>query len=138
MNDESGPRIESIGAVTLAVSDMARSVAFYCRLGFELRSGGEHASFASFRVGSGFLNLGLATNDAGLRARWGRVIFYVSDVDAMYERVVGLGLAPDFPPRVAPWGERFFHLPDPDGHELSFARPLGVRAAGVSSTRGRV
>ena len=138
MNDESGPRIESISAVTLAVNDMARSVAFYCSLGFELRSGGEHASFASFRVGSGFLNLGLATNDGGLRGRWGRVIFYVSDVDALYKRVVGLGLAPDFPPRVAPWGERFFHLPDPDGHELSFARPLGVLAAGVSGTRGSV
>jgi uncharacterized glyoxalase superfamily protein PhnB len=27
-------------------------------------------------------------------------------------------------PRDAEWGERFFHLVDPDGHELSFARPL--------------
>src|SRR5438128_550362 len=27
-------------------------------------------------------------------------------------------------PRDAEWGERFFHLADPDGHELSFARPL--------------
>jgi hypothetical protein len=26
--------------------------------------------------------------------------------------------------RDAEWGERFFHLVDPDGHELSFARPL--------------
>ena len=138
MNDEPGPRIESISALTLAVSEMARSVAFYCRLGFELRSGGEHASFASFRIGSGFLNLALSTNDIGLRGGWGRAIFYVSDVDAMYARVIGLGLAPDFPPRVASWGERYFHLPDPDGHELSFARPLGVRTAEVSGTRRRV
>jgi hypothetical protein len=27
-------------------------------------------------------------------------------------------------PRDAEWGERFFHMDDPDGHELSFARPL--------------
>src|ERR1700737_4496053 len=27
-------------------------------------------------------------------------------------------------PHDAEWGERFFHLIDPDGHELSFARPL--------------
>jgi len=27
-------------------------------------------------------------------------------------------------PRDAAWGERFFHLTDPDGHELSFAWPL--------------
>ena len=138
MNDEPGPKIESLSAVTLAVSDMARSVAFYCRLGFELSSGGEHASFASFRTGSGFLNLGLSTNDAVFRGRWGRVIFYVSNVDAMYQRAVGLDLSPDFPPRVAPWGERYFHLSDPDGHELSFARPLGVRTAEGSGTKERV
>jgi uncharacterized glyoxalase superfamily protein PhnB len=28
-------------------------------------------------------------------------------------------------PSDAPWGERYFHVTDPDGHELSFARPLG-------------
>ncbi len=27
-------------------------------------------------------------------------------------------------PRDAEWSERFFHTDDPDGHELSFARPL--------------
>jgi catechol 2,3-dioxygenase-like lactoylglutathione lyase family enzyme len=124
--NEASPRIESISAVTLAVSDIARSVAFYRRLGFELHAGGERASFTSFRAGSGSLNLALSTDDADLRGGWGRVIFYVSDVDAMYARVIGLGLAPAFPPRDAPWGERYFHLSDPDGHELSFASPLGV------------
>jgi len=27
-------------------------------------------------------------------------------------------------PADAPWGERYFHILDPDGHELSFARRL--------------
>jgi hypothetical protein len=27
----------------------------------------------------------------------------------------------------APWGERYFHIQDRDGHELSFARPLARR-----------
>ena len=27
-------------------------------------------------------------------------------------------------PRDASWGERYFHMSDPDGHELSFARPI--------------
>jgi hypothetical protein len=31
------------------------------------------------------------------------------------------GYRPDTAPRDAEWGERFFHLTDPDGHELSFA-----------------
>jgi len=29
-------------------------------------------------------------------------------------------------PKDAPWGERFFHVTDPDGHEISFAEPLPV------------
>ena len=52
------------------------------------------------------------------------MIFHVSDVDAFFSRAVAAGLKPDTTPADAPWGERFFHLPDPDGHELSFARPL--------------
>jgi uncharacterized glyoxalase superfamily protein PhnB len=27
-------------------------------------------------------------------------------------------------PHDAEWGERYFHVTDPDGHELSFAWPL--------------
>jgi predicted enzyme related to lactoylglutathione lyase len=55
---------------------------------------------------------------------WGRVIFYVADVDAVYERALAAGCQPTTAPRDAEWGERFFRLIDPDGHELSFARPL--------------
>ena len=55
---------------------------------------------------------------------WGRVIFYHSDVDALHARVVAAGYRPDTAPGDAEWGERFFHLTDPDGHELSFAWPL--------------
>jgi uncharacterized glyoxalase superfamily protein PhnB len=28
------------------------------------------------------------------------------------------------PPRDGSWGERYFHIKDPDGHELSFAELL--------------
>src|SRR5438094_9365715 len=37
------------------------------------------------------------------------------------------------PPRDAEWGERFFHVTDPDGHELSFAWPQtgSMTAAGA-------
>jgi uncharacterized glyoxalase superfamily protein PhnB len=54
----------------------------------------------------------------------GRAIFRVSDVDALYVNGVEKGYRPDTTPRDAEWGERFFHLTDPDGHELSFARLL--------------
>jgi catechol 2,3-dioxygenase-like lactoylglutathione lyase family enzyme len=94
------PRFASISAVTLATHDMKRAVHFYRALGFELASGGETAGFTSFAVGAGYLNLIVAPREA--RAA---------------------GLAPEAP-RDAEWGERYFHLTDPDGHELSFARPI--------------
>ena len=115
--------IEAISAITLATHDMARAVRFYRALGFVLRYGGDGASFSSFEAGSGYLNLTVASPERRW-AWWGRVIFYVSDVDAFYDRAVDQGLRPAAPPRDAEWGERFFHLTDPDGHELSFARPL--------------
>lgn len=116
------PTIRSLSAVTLATRDMGRAVAFYRALGFELSYGGPEAAFSSFAVGSGHLNLILDRERAW--SWWGRVIFHIEDVDALYRRARELGLSPEAPPRDAPWGERYFHLVDPDGHELSFAVPL--------------
>jgi catechol 2,3-dioxygenase-like lactoylglutathione lyase family enzyme len=115
--------IESISAITLATHDMARAVGFYAMLGFDLIHGGADAAFTSFSAGTGYLNL-VAQPVHRRWAWWGRVIFYVTDVDALYAHVVASGHRPDTAPRDAAWGERFFHLTDPDGHELSFARPV--------------
>jgi len=115
--------IEGISAVTLGTHEMPRAVRFYRALGFAVLHGGEGASFTSFRAGTSYLNL--IVQPAERRwSWWGRVIFYVTDVDALYERALAAGFLPATVPRDAEWGERFFHLIDPDGHELSFARPL--------------
>ena len=102
---------------------MGRAVRFYRVLGFELQFGGEQAAFTSFRVGSGYLNLTAAPPDRRW-SWWGRVVFHVDDVDGLHARARAQGLTPAAAPRDAEWGERYFHLMDPDGHELSFARPL--------------
>ena len=119
---DEGP-IECISAVTLEVADMARAVDFYGSVGFALLYGGAGADFTSFRAGSGYLNLQLRVGRRPAPV-WGRVIFWVDDVDEMYQRAITAGFAPEAPPADAPWGERYFHIRDPDGHELSFARPL--------------
>ena len=111
-----------INAVTLVTADMATSCAFYAALGFEPIVGGDDAPFTTYRVGEGFLNVQLDPAHAPVPAIWGRVIFFVTDVDRMYERAVAHGSVPEMPPSDAPWGERYFHLRDPDGHELSFAK----------------
>lgn len=115
--------IESISAVTLETADMARATRFYDALGFVLRYGGPDASFTSYHVGPGYLNLELKPNFTSASG-WGRTIFYVSNVDAIYERTLSAGLTPATSPRDASWGERFFHISDPDGHEMSFAKLL--------------
>ena len=123
MGDGTGP-IERISAVTLVTADMERSCAFYSALGFDLRYGGDGAAFTSYRVGSGFLNLQLDDAEPRGSAGWGRVILWVEDVDAMHDRAVAGGYRPETVPADAPWGERYFHVRDPDGHEVSIARLL--------------
>ena len=115
--------VEKISAVTFRVSNMKVSVQFYRDvLGMELLYGGEGATFTSLQArdaDSAILNL-----EQGERVNgWGRLIFHVADVDALWRRFDELGFEPE-KPRNASWGERYFHMPDPDGHELSFARPL--------------
>lgn len=120
-------RVEAINAVTLATRQMAASVAFYERLGFRVVYGGSDADFTSFRVGPGYLNVQRSDEWTAPAVVWGRLIFHVDDVDAMYRRTVVAGLSPATEPADALWRERFFHIRDPDGHELSFARPLPGR-----------
>jgi len=115
----------SINAVTLVTHDMAASVAFYEALGLGLAFGGPAAPFSSLRIGSvDFLNLQL--DEAWVRpARvWGRTIIWVDDVDAVHQRLLDHDIVPEAEPADAPWGERFFHVRDPAGHEVSIARPL--------------
>jgi hypothetical protein len=49
--------IQHISAVTFAVRDMARSIEFYKKLGFELLYGSDRAGFSSLKAGEAFVNL---------------------------------------------------------------------------------
>ena len=116
--------IESLSAITLATADMAAAVRFYSAVGFRCVIGGADASFTTFRAGSSFLNLQLDRDHAPIARIWGRAIFWVADVDAAYAALGAVGYGAESEPTNAPWGERYFHVHDPDGHEISFARPL--------------
>jgi catechol 2,3-dioxygenase-like lactoylglutathione lyase family enzyme len=116
-------RVEKISAVTLRVADMQRSVRFYRDvLGMQLVYGGEDTYFSSLRATDAeypILNL----EQGHSVSAWGRVIFYVADVDAFWRYLKERGFDPERP-QDASWGERYFHMCDQDGHELSFAHPL--------------
>ena len=115
--------IENVSAITLKVAHMEDSVSFYQGvLGLEVIYGGAKTAFTSLRIPDAefpFINLQLGRS----MRDWGRIIFHVSDVDAFCEHLQQKGFNPESPQNAC-WGERYFHVHDPDGHELSFARPL--------------
>lgn len=111
-----------VDAVTLAVRDMARSVAFYEALGLRIDFGGAGEAFTTLKDGGATVNL-LLDERRDPAAFWGRYILHHEDVDCAHERAVRAGLSPREAPFDAPWGERCFHIVDPDGHELAIATP---------------
>lgn len=116
---------QSINAVTLVTADMAASVAFYEALGLALGFGGADAPFSTLRIGStDFLNLQLDPGWVRPARVWGRFILWVDDVDAVHRRLLDHGIRPEGEPSDAPWGERYFHVLDPAGHEVSIARRI--------------
>jgi catechol 2,3-dioxygenase-like lactoylglutathione lyase family enzyme len=116
--------IRQISAITLAVRDMTTAVEFYEKLDMKISYGGRDSFFTTFRAGDSAINLILAP--ARQQDWWGRLIIRVDDVDKVHQHVKKAGLDPE-EPRDAAWGERFFHVWDPDGHEISFAELLPSR-----------
>ena len=124
-------KVSKISAVTLLVSDMKRSVNFYSKIpNFKIVYGGSEAQFTSFLIDDtvkSYLNLKLNETHS---TDFGRIIFYTDDVDDLFtcmqddKTVSELGKF-ESKPQDAIWGERFFHMLDPDGYKLSFATPLG-------------
>ena len=125
-------KVTKISAITLRISDMKKSVDFYSKIpNFKIVYGGSDSQFTSFLiddVSKSYLNLRI--NEVAAEAtHWSRIIFYVDDVDELFdymendETISRLGNLESKPVDAA-WGERFFHVLDPDGYKLSFATPI--------------
>jgi catechol 2,3-dioxygenase-like lactoylglutathione lyase family enzyme len=119
--DRDGWSIDQISAVTVAVLEMAESVAFYEKLGLEVSYGGPDAPFTTMRAGQSVINLRQVPTRAG--NPWDRIILRVRGVDALYRHFVEKGLRPTAT-RNAEWGERYFEVSDPQGVVISFAEVL--------------
>ena len=50
--------------------------------------------------------------------------FRVSDADAEYNRICGLGIEIKEPPKDLPWGYRYFNIKDPDGNGIDIVAAL--------------
>ena len=124
-------KVTKISAVTLPISDMKKSVEFYSKIpNFKVVYGGSDYQFTSFLIddaAKSYLNLKL--NETRL-PNFGRIIFYVDDVDELFaymenDEIISVLGKLESKPEDAVWGERFFHMLDPDGYKLSFATPIG-------------
>ncbi|MDQ3851428.1 MAG: VOC family protein [Thermoproteota archaeon] len=128
---------------------MEKSCSLYSKIpGFRLTYGGKPSdSFTTFEIGEGskatYLNLEGIEEDEGSsdfskipnlgRARgsedFGRVIFHTENVGELYsymrqDEYISKSIVFENEPANAPWGERFFHIREPNGYQLSFAQPL--------------
>jgi catechol 2,3-dioxygenase-like lactoylglutathione lyase family enzyme len=139
-------KVYKISAVTLIIKNMERSCNFYSRIpGFKLVYGGSgNDTFTSYEIGTDtlkmYLNLELlvhnsynhTTNDKRRRKHFGRIIFHTEDVDKLYwylkgdEKISNM-ISFENVPADAPWGERYFHVRDPDGYQLSFAKTINEK-----------
>jgi catechol 2,3-dioxygenase-like lactoylglutathione lyase family enzyme len=127
-------KVYRISAITLKVKDMERSCSLYSKIpGFKLTYGGEPSDpFTTFEIGEGckttYLNLERIGEMRGSED-FGRVIFHTEDVDKLYsymkrDEYISKYIMFENEPTNAPWRERFFHIREPNGYQLSFAKPF--------------
>jgi catechol 2,3-dioxygenase-like lactoylglutathione lyase family enzyme len=139
--------VYGISAVTLFVKSMKKSCDFYSQIpGFRLVYGGSTDAFTSFELyrGDTLLNLQEQSNSNEVQKRatdFGRIIFHTNNVDRLYQHLrdnaaLSKLVFYENDPVDAPWGERFFHLRDPDDYQLSFAQPI-KNTKGSTLKRGR-
>ena len=119
--------VRGIDNIGICASDLARSAAFYEKLGFSeayrndrgvmMSSEGVHLFLFVTRkpnppsVGR---ELGLFRNPPGID----HISFTVTDIDALYAKLCADGVKFDGPPEDQSWGARMVGLMDPDGNNL--------------------
>ena len=127
------PKLDAFGIV---VSDMARSVAFYRRLGLEFPEGAENEGHVEAELGGGVRYM-IDTEDV-MRAfdpEWqrpteGHLVGGAfrcdspADVDSVYAELLEAGGTPYKEPWDAFWGQRYAQLRDPDGTVIDLYAPL--------------
>src|SRR5215210_4054866 len=144
-------KVYRVSAITLKVKDMEKSSSLYSKIpGFRLTYGGKPSDhFTTFEIGEGgnakiYLNLELIEDNEGRpddfskilnlgKTRdcedFGRIIFYTENVDRLYsymkqDEYISKHIVIENEPTHASWGERFFHIREPNGYQLSFAQAL--------------
>jgi uncharacterized glyoxalase superfamily protein PhnB len=127
------PQLDAFGIV---VGDMARSLAFYRKLGLEFPDGAETEGHVEAQV-SGGMRYMLDTEDVmrsfdpdWQRPTGGHAVggaFHCDspeEVDRVYAELLAAGGSPHKEPWDAFWGQRYAQIKDPDGTVVDLYAPL--------------
>jgi len=127
------PKLDAFGIV---VSDMARSLAFYRKLGLEFPDGAESEGHVEAELGGGVRYM-LDTEDVirSFDSEWQRPsdahlvggafrCETPEEVDAVYAELLEAGGSVYKEPWDAFWGQRYAQLRDPDGTVVDLYAPL--------------
>ncbi len=102
----------SMEGLTLRVTDIERSLAFYKMIPGVEEIVHRHGEFALLAVGKGMVGL--------LKYGATYVEFGTADVDGLYLHLQEVGFPVEGAPSQKPWGAYTFTVHDPDGHVLEF------------------
>jgi uncharacterized glyoxalase superfamily protein PhnB len=131
------PRLEAFSVV---VSDMARALAFYRRLGLEFPEDAESEDHVEAQLPSGLRymldteSVMKAFDPEWTRPSGGHAVggAYKCDspeeVDRVYAELLAAGGSPHKEPWDAFWGQRYAQLKDPDGTVIDLFAPLPEQA----------
>ena len=127
------PKLDFFGVV---VSDMARSLAFYRRLGLDFPEGAENEQHVEAPLAGG-MRYGLDTEEVmrafdpeWQRATGGHAVGGAfqcespEEVDRVYRDLLEAGASAHKEPWDAFWGQRYAQLMDPDGTVIDLYAPL--------------
>jgi catechol 2,3-dioxygenase-like lactoylglutathione lyase family enzyme len=108
----------SMEGLTLRVTDVEHSLAFYKMIPGVEEVVHRTGEFALLSVGKGLVGL--------LKYGATHIEFGTSDVDGLYQHLKEVGFPIESAPSQKPWGEYTFTVHDPDGHVLEFDNSHGV------------
>jgi len=127
-------KVLKISAVTLKIQNMKKEWRFYSQLpGLTLSYGGPDCNFTSFEMKDNNSNfktyINLERTNEFRYKNFGRIIIYSDNVDELYnffkdDNNISSLITLKNEPMDGIWGERYFHILDPEEYEISFAQPI--------------
>lgn len=111
----------------LEVTDMERSIAFYCdKLGFSASRFGEPSTFTIVQRGMVTIALDASERNQSANNQYWAAYVYVSDVDSVYSEFRENDVTIHRPIEDMYYGCRDFDVIDPDGYIIAIGQPRNI------------